>query len=270
MDIQEPTPALLLKRLSKAVIEQNLLEQAKVRAEIFAKSASVIPELRSTLESSIKGSIKRKEQLQILVTVACLLYEIDDREAIPFFESIIGQGCPDLLRVKLESLMSYSLDFNQYVIRGVRIFEKRNIGTTIFIPKLLENWLHIVPDEDLQGIKRLNISPTQDVFADIYGLYTYSSCQIYLVWYNPFSSINPFFWLALKRIQKTFYHEIGHHAKGHHPQGDLLIQEREAEDYAISRLHQYHPTIASLFVGKRWFNSACSLIYRRIKSKNAV
>ena len=270
MDIQESTPASLLKQLSKAIIERNSSEVAKIRAVIFTKSASTVPELRSTLESSIESSIKRSEQLQILVAVACLLYEIDDSEAVSFFKSIIGRNCPGLLRAKLESLMSYSYDFNQYVIRGVRIFEKRNNRTTVSIPKLLENWLYIVPDEDLVGIKRINISPTQDVFADIFGLYTFGSSHIHLVWYNPFSVINPLFWLALKGIQKTLYHEIGHHAKGHHPLGDHSVQEREAEEYAVNRLHQYHPILSSLFAGKRWFNIARSSLYRRIKSRNAV
>ena len=124
----------------------------------------------------------------------------------------------------------------------------------------------IIPSEDIEGIKRINISPVDDLFYGVLGTYTIVSSHIHITWCNPYSIVNPLFWLSLKAIQKTLYHEIGHHAKKHSLHSNILLREDEAEDYASLMLKRYHPVLAYFFVGRAWFRWSSHIVYDRLRA----
>jgi hypothetical protein len=69
-----------------------------------------------------------------------------------------------------------------------------------------------------------------------------------LVWCNPFSRHDPFSWILLQKIERTLYHEIGHHVH-RHSIGQIPEQEQEADAYARRLMKIGHPVLGKISYG---------------------
>jgi hypothetical protein len=81
------------------------------------------------------------------------------------------------------------------------------------------------------------------------GQYTPIFHNIKLVWHSRFSWYTPLLWMFSWVIwlmrEKTFYHEVGHHAHCH-TFGQDPDQEREANRYAAHMMAKRHPILYAI------------------------
>jgi len=104
----------------------------------------------------------------------------------------------------------------------------------------MHQWISNVPRGDIEKIERIYIIPASD--SDYRGTYMPILCTIMVEWILPFSNYNPLSKLSLLSIEKTLYHEIGHHVNNH-TFGHDLEQEEEAEQYAKRLMAISHPNL---------------------------
>lgn len=98
-----------------------------------------------------------------------------------------------------------------------------------------------VPREDLCEIERIYV--VTDEGQDYAGNYLPVLFNITLVWYNPFSRRSITGRLLVSHIEKTLYHEIGHHVH-RHTFGQDAEQEAQADQYAIRLLQLSRPKLS--------------------------
>ncbi|MDH3230471.1 MAG: hypothetical protein OEN55_11825 [Alphaproteobacteria bacterium] len=113
------------------------------------------------------------------------------------------------------------------------------IGRSATLPSHLERWLANVPPEDLSGIERLYVvlrPPVQDAA----GHYMPVLSTITVYWRDSFLARKSPGWLARVFMERTLYHEIGHHVH-QHTFGRQPEQEKEANRYAYARLRVSRP-----------------------------
>jgi hypothetical protein len=132
-----------------------------------------------------------------------------------------------------------------YDIQGVKVYERKELFKHDVRSKL-ERWLNNVPGKDLKEIERIYVT-TYDG-RDAAGSYRPILFTIEIVWYNPFSKRDPFSWFVLQNIERTLYHEIGHHAH-RHSFGQIPEQEQEADAYARRLMKISHPVLGKIAHG---------------------
>jgi len=106
----------------------------------------------------------------------------------------------------------------------------------------MTKWLSLVPQSDLDQIERLYLIPEQNV--EYRGTYMPILCSIMVEWDFASFWFNPLSCFFLTRIEKTLYHEIGHHAHRHSlSEGEDPEKEKEADEYAVRILVRNHPVL---------------------------
>jgi hypothetical protein len=167
-------------------------------------------------------------------------------EAEDVARQLIENGCDNTVKQLVTAICSFTLaDYLMYDIQGVKVYERKELFKHDVRSKL-ERWLNNVPGKDLKEIERIYVT-TYDG-RDAAGSYRPILFTIEIVWYNPFSKRDPFSWFVLQNIERTLYHEIGHHAH-RHSFGQIPEQEQEADAYARRLMKISHPVLGKIAHG---------------------
>ncbi|MBE9557677.1 MAG: hypothetical protein IMF08_12535 [Proteobacteria bacterium] len=173
-----------------------------------------------------------------------LLHDIDEARSRSVIDRLLAQDCHPALRGVLQSIRRYDdRNFRTHEIRGVRVLVAREIDESEGVPFHMERWLANVPRGDLAGIVRLYVvlrPPVQDVAG--YYMPVLSTITVY--WKVSLVGSKALARLARISVEKTLYHEIGHHVH-RHTFGRQPEQEKEADRYAYARLRVSRPFLTA-------------------------
>jgi hypothetical protein len=186
--------------------------------------------------------VKSTVEIRYVTGLVSLIHDVDENASKQIAQQLIQKGCGTVTQQRLKSILEFTLnDYVQYQIRGVNIFEDKQIKSHFNIQASLESWLRNVSDDDLREIERLYIvSRSKDqAYA---GRYTPIFYNIKLIWDATGAKFNPVTWLKLRWIEMVLYHEIGHHVP-RHTFGQNEEQEDEADTYAVRKFLSGRPAL---------------------------
>lgn len=213
--------------------------------ELYELGATVVPALEQRIYQADWKTLSRPEATHTQTTLVRLLHDIDEARSRQVIAALLAQDCDPVLRRILQRIRRYDSDnFDTYEIRNVPVYLSKAISEWEKIPAQLARWLANVPAQDLVGITRLYIVPDAR-HHDEAGYYMPAFSTITLYWDASALQSRLQKWLARLWLEKTLYHEIGHHALGHTP-GQQPEQEKEADRYAHARLRTSRPILAAL------------------------
>lgn len=135
-------------------------------------------------------------------------------------------------------------EFDSYEVNGLRIYQSKKLDKQQTIKKLITKWISFVPDEDIREMERLYVIPRSK--EDHLGTYMPILCNVMIEWFMPVSYLNPISWFFKLQIERTLYHEIGHHFH-RHTFGQIPEQEKEADRYAAILMGKHHPILRFIF-----------------------
>jgi hypothetical protein len=244
-----------LRALSLGLVQNSGEQIYRAHRELYNLGQNVLPVLEEQILSQSWSEIRHGSQLNLLSGLLSLINDIDEGRAKEVGENIRKAGCSSIVDRRIASITAFTLnEFNNYEIRGLRIFQSKDLVESTRIKSKLEKWLAMVPKKDIDQIERIYIIPKSN--EDYCGTYMPILCSIMVEWDLPVSYYNPLAWIYFLQIEKTLYHEIGHHFH-RHTFGQDAEQEKEADRYAVQLLRQSHPilrgvvrTIRGIF-GKR-------------------
>ncbi len=204
-----------------------------------------IPRLQATLYRDDYAELNRLVMAR-LTGVLTLTHDIDCVKSRETAEEIRRRGCDPVYDARLATILAYAPEhFLQYEVKGIEVHESDSLKPDNRL-QFVTKWLGGLPPEDLKEIRKIYLIPRGQ--EDYRGTYTPYLNVIALVWDEPFGRNNPFSALNALSIERTFYHEVGHHVH-RHTYGQDPVQEEEAEAYAIARMRAAHPRFRAV---ARW------------------
>ncbi len=214
--------------------------------ELYTAGNEALPYLEKQLLPHDWSKIRNKIEMRYLCALVSLMNDIDENSCRKTVNSIISNGCAIEAKQCLQSIAAFSLDdYVSSTIRGMRVHIAQELEHPKQIQARLEEWLAVIPQADIVGIDRIYVVPYHEDYT-YSGTYMPTLSYITLVWDNPTSKWNfVFHWIELFLIERTFYHEIGHHVCGH-TFGQDEKQEEEADDYTKTFLLANHKILNSL------------------------
>jgi len=230
-----------LKTLSFGLVQNSSEQIYKAHRELYTIGESVIPVVEKQILSQSWDEIKHGPQLNLLSGLLSLANDINEERARKIGEKIRKAGCSSIVDRIITSITTFTLnEFQYFEMRGLRIFLSKVLGRSAQIKNRMEKWLAVVPKTDLDQIERIYVVPESR--EDHRGTYMPILCSIMVEWALPVSYFNPLSWFFLWQIEKTLYHEIGHHVHRHTFEQDPE-QEKEADQYAALLLGKSHPML---------------------------
>lgn len=234
-----------LKTLSIGLIQNSSSQIYQAHQELYRIGNAVIPFVEKRILSNSWNEIRHGSELNLLTGLLCLVNDIDESRAAALGERIKNSGCSAIVNSRVTSVTTFTLnEFHAYEIRGLKLFQSKALGESHAIRKKITKWLRFVPRPDLEKIERIYVIPGTS--EDYRGTYMPILCNIMVEWDLPVSYYNPLSWLFLLQIEKTLYHEIGHHVY-RHTFGQDPEQEKEADQYAAALLKISHPVFSVMF-----------------------
>lgn len=206
---------------------------------------AVVPELERRILQADWKTVTRPEATRMQTALVTLLHDIDEARSREVMDRLLGADCHPSLRGVLNSIRRYDgRNFTVHEIRGLRVFVAREIDKFEDVTSHMDRWLASVPPEDLSGIERLYVirHPPK---ADYAGQYMPVLSTITVIWKYPFLEGAMLEWLTRFGIERTLYHEIGHHVH-RHSFGQQPEQEKEADRYAAARMRANYPWLAGI------------------------
>lgn len=231
-----------LRRLSRALVQHQNEDIYASHRELYLIGEAVIPHVSERLLANSWRKVKFKEQLSLLSGLLGLVHDIDEEAAREIAKRIEREGCDSVVQGIMRSIFSFSLaNFERFVAEGVTVHRSKELVEPRTIERKFTEWLAAVPESDRERIDRIYVVPSCG--SDARGTYTPILCKIAVEWDV---SSNPFLhWFQFLRVERTLYHEIGHHVHGHRL-GQDLDQEEEADDYARALVRRNHPYLWSV------------------------
>jgi len=198
--------------------------------DLFKVGAPAIPQLREAVLKSNWSKLKYGNEVRYVSGLVSLIHDIDEAEARRISNLLKHGGCAPAVARILDSVCAFTLaDYACYSVCGVEVYEHKRLVTRQDVRACLERWLKNVPAEDLREVERILILRKEDLTW--LGNYMPILCRINVVWDNPSSKWSPMSHVNNFLIERTLYHEVGHHAH-RHTFGQDPEQEAEAEKYA--------------------------------------
>ncbi len=226
-----------LNQLSVGFVENSNKVYKPYRA-LFKMGKVVIDVIEQKIFSQSWVKVDHISQVTVLVGMLNLVNDLDEPRCREIVNKIIELGCEDEVRRKLLLVIQFSVsDFYIFDFRGLKVFVSKKLKRLNYIEAKMKKWLSVVPEDDLSGMERMYVVPP--ISDDYRGLYMPILCYSEVHWDCPSIPFNPFAWVYLYSIEKTTFHEIGHHLHrhtfGHDPE-----QEKEANIYAFKMLSKSH------------------------------
>ncbi len=130
-----------------------------------------------------------------------------------------------------------------HVAHGIPVFVSPDIGDRSLVVRNITRWSK-TRDLSLKNVTRIDVIASRPEL-DYLGAYNLFFSGIILTWpTDPARGVK--LWWRHLMAEFTFYHEVGHHVLGHIEGGQVLEQEKEADEYARSLLHKSRPVLISL------------------------
>ena len=213
--------------------------------ELYRFGPAAIPELERRIFEADWKTPTRPEATRMQSALVSLLHDIDEARSRDVIDRLLEGDCHPAMRGILNSIRRYDENnFRVYDIHELRVLVAREIDESEDVPIHMECWLDNVPPEDLKGIERLYVirRPPKMDFA---GWYMPVLSTITVIWKDPLLHEKLFAWINRVAMERTLYHEIGHHFHGH-TFGQQPEQEKEANRYADARLRITHPYLIGI------------------------
>lgn len=240
MDMSD-TVTTHLRTLTRGLAQRSNDQIYKSYRELFKLGEAVIPAVKEQILSQPWDDIKYGEQLRILSGLLSLTNDINEERAREIGKIIRENGCNSIVESRIRSITEFTLnEFESFSISGVNIYLSKKLGGKDRIKKKMAHWLSMVPACDLDEVERIYLIPETN--EDHRGTYMPILCSIMVEWDISVSYYNPLSYIFLFQIEKTLYHEIGHHVH-RHTFGQDPDQEREANQYAATILRKSHPLL---------------------------
>jgi hypothetical protein len=234
--MQKHTPSLdhdinrELKNFLRGLTQRDLSDRYESYKALFQLGPAAIPQIRELIFKSNWSEVKYPNEIRYVTGLVSLIHDLDESESEQIRAKLLSNGCDPALGRILDSIGSFkSEDYIQYEVRGIKIFEHNKLLTRENVKRILERWLKSIPDEDLEAIERLYILRNEDMA--VLGSYKPILYCIKLAWDNPCSRWNPISWIDKFNMERTLYHEIGHHVH-RHTFGQDPDKEDAADEYA--------------------------------------
>lgn len=234
--MQKQTPSLDqeisrgLKDFLRGLTQGDVSDRYESYKALFRLGPAVIPQIRELIFKSNWSRVKYPNEIRYVAGLVNLIHDLDESQSEQIRAELIRNGCDPTLGRILDSIGSFkSDDYIHYEVRGIKIFQHMKLVAQQNVKRRLERWLKSIPDKDLETIERIYILRKEDLAA--LGDYTPILYCINLSWDNPSATWNPVSWLNNFTIERTLYHEIGHHVH-RHTFGQDPEQEEAADKYA--------------------------------------
>lgn len=238
-----------LKMLSVGLIQNSNEQIYSAHRELYNLGDSVIPVVEEQILSQSWDEIKHGSQLNLLSGLLSLINDIDEDRAKEIGDKIREAGCSSTADKRITSITTFTLNnFDEYEIRGLIVFISNDLKESQKIKNRMGTWLAVVPKKDIEQIERIYIVPQSE--EDYSGTYMPILCNILVEWIMPVSYYNPLSWFYSIQIERTLYHEIGHHVH-RHTFGQDPEQEDEADQYAAILMRKRHPIFRKVIRGIR-------------------
>lgn len=233
-----------LKSLSFGILQNSGEQIYQAHRDLYDIGVEAIPFIEEIVLSQSWQDIVHGKEMELLVGMLNLIHDIDEERSQETGKKIRKAGCSDIVDRRISAITTFTINnFYKYDVSGVQIFQSKKIGKRFYVRKKIEKLLSIVPKDDLLQIERLYIIPRSN--SGYRGTYMPILCKIMIEWDMSLSPFNPFSWVLLLPIEKTLYHEIGHHVH-RHKFGYDLDQEKEADRYAAILQRKYHPILRTI------------------------
>lgn len=203
---------------------------------LFKLGHDAIPGIEKKIFQSQWKDLDYPHQINLISALVGLIHDIDETRSRAVVDTVVKRGCHPSVERVLNSICRFNVvNYRKYEIRGIDVFESKEIVTRSDIKRYLAKWLRNVPEEDLQKVERIFVIGVEEN-QEYAGYYVPYYFVITLVWDNPEGKWNPMSWLSVYLIERTLYHEIGHHFHRHTGGGQDTDQEKQADSYAL-RMH---------------------------------
>ena len=230
------------KKLSKGLMQPSYPIAFEAHKILYEIGQPVIPILKEKILEIDWTNSRYKELSGYVSGLFSLIHDIDEDEASSVSKIILSNGCPKHIKAILQSVMQFSVkNYARYQIRGIEVFEHKDVKSKCNIRLYLNNWMGNIPESDLNNISRLYIITREKI--DAAGTYTPILNTIALLWENDSKDKSIMFRLTALSTEKVLYHEIGHHSYRHNF-GTDPDQEKSADKYAFKILKNSHPILA--------------------------
>jgi len=230
-----------LKRLVRAVGRGSPRDSDIAYRDLYEFGPQAIPLIQEMLSQWDWRQQLNKGSMEVLTTFVSLIHDLDESQS----SVIVGKlerDCHPIYRTRLQTILRFQNgNYRRYAVGQVSIYESSALRLDIPRAVLIRRWLSNVPADDLEQIKRIYLIPSEKSL-DYRGLYFPNLYKIILVWDNPLGRWNPLAAVFNFLIERTLYHEIGHHVH-RHTYGRDPDQEDQADAYANKILRASHPTL---------------------------
>ncbi len=222
---------------------QNVNEEIyKNSKELYQIGESSLTPLIEAVLPHDWSKIDNKGQMRLLTGIVALINDINEEACHKTAQSIIEKGCTRAVKQCLNSITKFTLnDYSSYDIHNAKIYIFKDFKDTEYIKIQLEEWLSIVPKEDIKEIERIYVIPYHEDYA-YSGTYMPVLSYITLVWDLENTKSKFWKWANKLMTKHTLYHEFGHHS-AKHTFGQDEEQENEADRYANVLMRKAHPSL---------------------------
>lgn len=210
---------------------------------LFKLGHDAIPVIERKIFQSQWKDLDYPHQIKLISALVGLIHDIDETRSRAVVDAVVKRGCHPSVESVLNSICRFNLvNYRKYEIRGIDVFESKEIITRYNIKHYLTKWLSNIPEIDLQNVERIFVIDV-DENQDYAGYYIPYLFVITLVWRNSHKKWNPMGWLSVFSIERTLYHEIGHHFHRHTGGWRDTDHEKQADVYALQMQKKSRPVL---------------------------
>ncbi|ESX18708.1 hypothetical protein NKH47_16215 [Mesorhizobium sp. M1060] len=216
---------------------------------------AALPAIEYELAKIDLGKVSHREVSTVVAGLATALHDINEDASRRYISDSLAGPITPLMRAALRSIVRFAMDdWLRSSVGDITVLEHGKLDSGLEAARHIGHWLANVPAADLIGISRIYIIPEipEPEFA---GTYLQTVSVIEIVWRRPSKH-----WIgnAFRRfmIEKTLYHEIGHHALQHVEMGQDPDQEKQADRYAWKMMRRAHPNLWMLTFPLRFLGAS--------------
>ncbi len=210
---------------------------------LFKLGHDAIPGIEKKIFQSQWKDLDYPHQIKLISALVGLIHDIDETRSRAVVDTVVKRGCHPSVESVLNSICRFNLvNYRKYEIRGIDVFESKEIITRSDIKRYLTKWLSNVPEKDLQDVERIFVIEVE-ANQDYGGYYVPDLFVITLVWNNPYRRWNPMSWVSVFYLEHALYHEIGHHFYRHSGGWRDPDHEKQADSYSLRMHRKIRPVI---------------------------
>lgn len=247
----------------RAVMQDDMRRRLVAHKKLVGFGNAALPAIEYELAKIDLGKVSHREISTLVTGLATALHDINEDASRRYISDALAGPITPLMRAALRSIVRFTMDdWLRSPVGDITVLEHGKFDGSLEAARDIARWLANVPAADLIGISRIYIIPEipEPEFA---GTYLQTVSVIEIVWRRPSK-----YWIgnAVRRfmIEKTLYHEVGHHALQHVEMGQDSDQEKQADRYAWKMMRKAHPNLSMLTFPLRFLGAS----QRRRNSKD--